>query len=350
MVEGAPVELSARQLNRATLARQGLLAREPSDVVAAVERVAGLQAQEAKPPFVGLWTRAEGLAADHVRDAIRDGRLVRGALMRGTLHLASARDFAAWRPALQPALDASMRGVLKQRGSADLDVEAVLSAARELLAAGPLTFDDIRSGLQKRFPHADERSLGYAARMGLPLVMEPTDDPWGFPRAARFGLGAKVARTARPERLVRSYLAAFGPASAADFQTWSGLDGRAAFERLRGELATFTDDRGRELFDLPDAPRPDPRAPAPPRLVPDFDNLVLAWSDRRRIVADEHRPRIAPTKNLRIKATFLVDGLVAGTWKLRGSKLELEPFDRLREADAEALREEGAALAGFLKG
>lgn len=333
--------LTRRQLNRATLARQMLLERADVPVVGAVERLAGMQAQEPRPPFVGLWTRLEGFAAEDLRSAIRDGRLVRGTLMRGTLHLAGAPDYKAFRPTLQPVLDAAMRGVLGGRGSSDLDVGAVLEAGRELLRDGPLRFDDIRAALQKRFPDADDRSLGYAVRMGLPLVMEPSDDQWGYPRTAAFGLSDETGRAA-PKRLVKSYLAAFGPASLADFQTWSGLkadpDWFDGLERFAGGL-----------FDLPDAPRPDEDIPAPVRFLPDFDNLLLAHADRTRVIADEHRPLVA-TKNLRIKATFLVDGEVAGTWSVKGRKLELEPFGRLAKTVERQLADEGEALVSFLRG
>jgi hypothetical protein len=240
-----------------------------------------------------------------------------------------------------------MASVLKSRGSSDLDVEALLPVARDILAGGPLAFDELRPRLQERFPGADDRSLGYAVRMALPLVMEPSDDAWGYPRSAAFGLSEGKPRPKGAAELARRYLAAFGPASPADFQTWSGLP-RSVLEALRPELRAFRDESGRELLDLPDAPRPDEDVPAPVRLLPDFDNLVLAYADRTRVIADAHRPLVA-TKNLRIKATFLVDGEVAGTWSVKGRRVELEPFGRLTRAVRTELDEEAERLAEFLR-
>jgi hypothetical protein len=219
----------------------------------------------------------------------------------------------------------------------------VLPVARELLTAEPRTFDELRGVLQERFPAVNERALGFCVRMLVPLTMVPSDDRWGFPRAARFAL-ADVPADGDAGAIVRPYLAAFGPAGAADLATWSGLSATAALlDGMRDQLAVFADERGRELFDLPDAPRPDEDVPAPPRLLPDFDNLVLAHKDRTRVLADAHRGAVV-TKNLRVRATFLVDGEVAGTWKLERSGVVLEPFGRLRAADRKALQAEGDQL------
>jgi hypothetical protein len=195
-------------------------------------------------------------------------------------------------------------------------------------------------------------------RLRLPLVMVPTDDRWGFPRDSRFALAdgwldEPLSGDRAPDPLVLRYLAAFGPASAADVQAWSGLKALTpVMDRLRPDLETFEDERGRELFDLPDAPRPDGDVPAPPRFLPEFDNLVLAHDDRTRVIADEHRGLVA-TKNLRIRATFLVDGRVSGTWTVerRGKRatLLLAPFARLAKAKVAALEEEGDALLRFLE-
>ena len=150
---------------------------------------------------------------------------------------------------------------------------------------------------------------------------------------------------------MRRYLRAFGPASVKDAQTWSGVGAlKSVFDGMRDELEIFADERGRELFDLPDAPRPDIEVPAPPRLLPEFDNLVLAHDDRSRVIADEHRPLVT-TKNLRVKATFLVDGVVAGTWrtevKRQVATLHLEPFATLSKRATQGLEREGEALLRF---
>jgi hypothetical protein len=326
------------------------LARERLGPVEAVERLAGMQAQEPRPPFVGLWSRMEGFEGAQLLEALRSGEVVRGMLMRATLHTVSAADFRAFRPVVQPVLTAAYAGVDKRRREG-VDVDAVVPVARELLAEEPLTFNALRASLASRFPDANERGLGYAARTHLPLTMVPTDDRWGFPRDAQFAPAA-VGADASPAPLLRRYLAAFGPATAADAQTWSGL--RATGEALEAmdDLERFEDERGRTLFDLPDAPRPDADTPAPVRLLPEFDSLVLAHADRSRLLDDDHRARVV-TKNLRVKATFLVDGRVAGTWKTerKGKKaaLAFDAFGKLRKRDAKALAEEGERLLRFVE-
>ena len=348
--------LTRAQLNRATLARQLLLAREPVAAVEAIERLAGMQAQEPKHPFIGLWTRLEGFACEELLAAMRSRAVVRATLMRSTLHLMSAADYAALRTALQPARSVALR-VLGAR-SEGLDLDAVLPAARSLLHGTPMTFDDIRAALQSQFPDVNDRALGYAVRTLVPLVMVPSDDDrWGFPRVAGFvladeWLGEPLADAA-PEALATRYLRAFGPASAKDVERWSAVGGmKAVLDGMRDRLEVFADERGRELFDLPDAPRPDPGVPAPARLLPEFDNLVLAHDDRSRVIADEHRTLVT-TKNLRVKATFLVDGAVAGTWtvavKRKVATLTLAPFETLPRPAAAELEAEATALLAFVE-
>jgi winged helix DNA-binding protein len=348
--------LSNLELNRATLARQMLLERATGvGVVEAVERLAGLQAQEPKHPFVGLWTRLDDFTEEALVGALRERAVVRATLMRSTLHLLSAADYAALRMALQPPMSVALRALgARAQG---LDVEQVIPAARELLRGRALTFDEIRARLQEQFPDVNDRALGYAVRALLPLVMVPTDGArWGFGRGgsafapADEWLGAAPAQDGAERALVRRYLGAFGPASAKDVQAWSGAGGmKVVLDGMRDELVVFTDERGRrELFDLPDAPRPGAGVAPPPRLLPEFDNLVLAWDDRSRVIADEHRPLVT-TKNLRVKATFLVDGVVAGTWtiavKRRVATLTLEPFAKLPRVATKDLEAEAHRLA-----
>ncbi|WP_026416289.1 winged helix DNA-binding domain-containing protein [Actinomadura oligospora] len=346
--------LSLRQLNRATLARQMLLAREAVPVPEAVGRLGGLQAQEPKPPFLGLWSRVEGFSAEDLHGVLQDRSVVRATFLRGTLHLVAATDYAALRTTLQPMLDGALK-VLGDR-AAGLDRPAVLAAARRHLTEGPRTFNELRALLQEDFPEVNDRALGYAVRMWLPLTMVPTEDRWGFPRTASFTLAdtwlhAPISDTPDDEALALRYLAAFGPATAADAQTWSGLAALgAALERLRPKLRTFQDERGRELFDLPDAPRPHEDVDVPARFLPEFDNLVLAHADRQRIIADAHRPLLT-TKNLRVRAVFLWDGFAAGLWELERKRkiatLRLRPFEPLPREAVEALTAEGESLLRF---
>jgi len=342
--------LSLRALNRATLARQLLLERHSLPVTDAVHRLGGLQAQEPKHPFVGLWTRLDGFRPEELHDALGAAAIVRGTLLRGTVHLARADDHAALWPALAAMLAKSAERFADQL--AGVPVADVVAAGRELLAEGPMTFGDLRPALQERFPDSHDRALGYVV-MGLPLAMVPTDGRWGFAADSRFGLVSHPLKEPDPAALVRRHLAAFGPATPADVQAWSGVTGaKATLAALGDDLVTLRDESGRTLFDLPDAPLPDPDTPAPARYLPEFDNLVLAHKDRTRLVADEHRGRIT-TKNLRVNATILVDGMVAGTWtgavKRGEATLRVKPFAWLPRATQTELEREGEALMRFLE-
>jgi hypothetical protein len=333
--------LTIRALNRATLARQMLLAREKVKVVAAIERLAGMQAQLARPPFIGLWTRIEGFKRDDLRKAIAKRDVVRATMMRGTIHLMSRRDYLAFRAPLQPMLTRALRT------PATFDPDE----ARAFFAE-PRTFDDLRKHLLQRDPKADERAIAYAIRMHLPLIQVPTDAEWSYPGQAGFTvveswLGESIADDAKPHALALRYFAAFGPASVADLQSWSGLGAmKSVVEELRPKLRVFRDASGKELFDLPKAPRPDEETPAPVRFLPEYDNLLLAFADRSRIIAAEHRPRIF-TPNLVVPPTFLVDGFVAGTWKIERKEVKLDPFVKLSKKTRDELMNEAMDLVAL---
>jgi hypothetical protein len=349
--------LTTRALNRATLARQMLLRREKTTALRAVERLAGLQAQLARPPFLGLWSRLQGFRPEHLMRPVNQRKIVRATLMRGTLHLVSTKDYQALRPVLQPMLSAGMQAVFGERARG-LDLDGLTSAARACLAERPRTFEELRSVFRETWPKADERALGYAVRTHLPLVQVPTEARWGWPGAAAFAvaeswIGKPIDVVADAQALVLRYLAAFGPATVRDAETWSYLKGLApAFAALRPKLRVFRDERGRELFDLPKAPRPPADTPAPVRFLPDYDNLLLSHADRRRVIADDHRAKVA-TANLRVLSTFLVDGFVAGTWKIERARssavLLLGPFAAVSRPTRAELVEEGAALARFVE-
>lgn len=353
----ATERLTTRRLNRATLARQMLLERADTSVDTAVERLIGMQAQEAKPPFIGLWSRLSRFQRQYLHHALHERSLVRGTLMRGTLHLFSASDYAAYRLAVQPVLDQGLN-VLGDR-AAGLDREQVLPVARALLQEQPRTFNEMRTLLQESFPEVNERALGFTVRMMLPLVMVPTEHPWSFPANSTFTLaeawiGTPLATDDAVPGLIRRYLAAFGPATAADAQTWSGLPRlKPVLEAMRPDLVTFADEQGRELFDLPGAPRPDAEIPAPVRFLPEFDNLLLSHADRTRVIADEHRGVVYQKGNLRLLATILVDGVVSGTWrtevKRKAATLQITPFAPLPKTVRSALEEEGDALLRFIE-
>ena len=349
--------ISERALNRATLARQMLLRREKATPVAVVERLAGMQAQLARPPFVGVWSRIRPFEAADLVKAIERRDIVRGTLMRGTLHLVSRKDYFVFRAVMQPALTAGMQAILRERADS-LDIVALVKAARAYFGAEPRTFAELRGHLMELFPKVDERAMGYAVRMHLPLVQTPqAGSPWAYPSSSDFAVAESwlgtTLKKADAATMAWRYLAAFGPARADDLKTWSGLaNAREVLEALRPQLTTFSDERGRELFDLPKAPRPNEDEPAPVRFLPEFDNLLLAYADRTRFIAKEHRPHIA-SRNLFVPATFLVDGAIAGTWRVerkrKSATLELKPFVALTKAVRRELAEEGDSLLRFME-
>jgi hypothetical protein len=352
-----PAPFGLRALNRATLARQMLLAREKATVLGVIERLVALQAQWPKPPFVGVWTRAQQFRREDLTGLLLARKVVRATSLRGTIHVMTAKDFLGLRSAIQPALTQGALTIMKARAKA-IDVAALLKRARPFFAT-PRSFEELRDHFLKEDPRADERAMAYMVRLHLPLVQVPTDAPWGFPAASSFvdaelWLGKRITGGGA-EALALRYLAAFGPATAGDLQTWSGLPAplaRETFEALRPKLTVLSGERGRELFDLPDAPRPDADVLAPPRFLPEFDNLVLSHVDRTRFLADAHRKSVY-LPGLRVAPTFLVDGFVAGTWKVERARsaatLELQPFAALSKDVRAALEQEGAALLRFLE-
>ncbi|HEY4178315.1 MAG TPA: winged helix DNA-binding domain-containing protein [Kofleriaceae bacterium] len=343
--------MTQRDLNRATLARQLLLARSPMKPLQAIEHLAGMQAQIPKPPFIGLWSRLSHFTRDDLHRLIHDKLVVRATMMRATIHLVSTRDYLTFRPALQPMLTKGGASVVKNR--ADIHIDKLSAFAKKHF---PATFADLREQLLATFPKSDERALAYKIRLHIPLVLEPTETQWSYAGNARFHhaptyLAAELATADATDLLVLRYLGAFGPASVKDAQNWSGDRTLAAsFERLRPQLVTFTDERGRELFDLPDAPRPGADIPAPVRFLPDYDNLMLGHDDRTRIVDEAHRKHLL-SKNLVVPATYLVDGRIAGRWTITRAKsaatLTLHPFAKLAVPTKKALEIEAQALLRF---
>lgn len=342
--------LGRRELNRALLARQLLLRRSPMAPLAAVEHLVGMQAQAPNSPYYGLWTRLATFEPGALCELITGRDAVRIGLMRGTLHLVSARDAITLRPVMQQVVD---RAAL--RGLDGPQVKEVQRAARELLERLPMTTAELAEALTRRWPECDLHALRYAVRYALPLVQVPPRGLWRTRGLAahttvEHWLGRPLATRTEPDEAVLRYLAAFGPASVRDACTWSGLAALGpVFERLRPRLCSFRDERGVELFDLPDAPRPGADAPAPVRFLADFDNIVLSHADRSRIVAGEHRGRIM-TGNAIGRPSVLVDGFVAGTWKIDKRRLVVRPFAALAPAARAELEEEGARLLAFALG
>ncbi len=350
--------LTLRELNRATLARQ-MLRRRKLPTIEAIEHLVGMQAQAPNPPYIGLWTRLEGFHPDELARLILDRRAVRIALMRNTVHLVTARDCLALRPLMQPVFDRSLYASRANReGIEGVDVEALVAAGRVLLEERPRTAKELGVLLKERWPERDAASLARAVRHVAPLVQVPPRGIWGKSgqtthTTAEAWLDQHLDPDPSLDEMVVRYLGAFGPATVKDVQTWSGLTRLGEVtERLRPRLHAFRDEQGKELFDLPDAPRPDPDTPVPPRFLPEFDNLILSYADRTRIIANDHRKVIA-SKNGMVPATVLVDGFVRGVWKIEKSQgvatLVIEPFETLSKRDRAALTEEGERLVRFVE-
>ena len=348
--------LTLRELNRATLARQMLLDRQNIPVLDAVGRLAGLQAQVASPPYVGLWTHLQNFRREELSRLMEERQVVRATLMRATLHPMTAEDYLLLRPALQAALTRSMNSITGKRLDA-LDVGPVVAASREFFEEEPRTFADLRPLLSELEPERNQSALAYAVRTHLPLVQVPSGGVWGYSGKAPFTtaerwLGRPLSGSEEPQDLILAYLAAFGPATVRDVQTWSGrMQLEQPIEEMRPELRTFRDEPGNELFDLPDAPLPSGDIPAPARFVPDYDNLVLSHADRRRVISEEHRKKVFLSA-ARVRATFLIDGFVRGAWKVEKKRktatLQIEPFEPLSKGDRATLQGEGERLVRFL--
>ncbi len=314
--------IGPRQLNRATLARQFLLFRTDRSVPDVIEHLVGLQAQTPHTWYAGLWTRIAGFRPELAADALVDRSLVRTALMRSTIHLVTARDAGALRPLVQPVLDRDLfTNQIHRDAVRELDVDAVTAVARELLAVRPRTQRELGGLLHERWPECAPASLAYAVRNLVPLVQVPPRGIWGRSgpiahTTTEAWLGGEPGEALDLAGLVRRYLTAFGPATVRDIQTWSGLTRlKEVVEMIRGELLVFRDDDNRELFDLPDAPRPDAETPAPPRYLYDFDNLLLSHADRTRIITpDFHRHSFRPHGP--VPSVVLIDGTTGGDWTI----------------------------------
>lgn len=345
--------LTLRDLNRATSARQMLLAREKTTVPKALTRLLAIQAQWPKPPFAAFWSRLEGFARDDLNKLARKNAVVRGTAFRGTIFVMRPDDWAAFRGSIAPTLERAMMSIVK-KGIPIAEHDGYVAKGRAFFEKQSAPFEGFRSSLTG-VPNDIARLAALIVRMRVPLLQVASDVPWGWHQTCDFALAESLIEeeiTTAPahDALVLRYLAALGPGSVADAQNFTGIPKlKDSFERLREKLVTFKDDRGKELFDLPKAPRPGPDVEAPARFLPDFDNVILGHSDRRRFVADEHKPLVYQTKNLVALRTFTLDGFVAGTWKAEKATLTVSSFAALSRKHKSALEEEGLALLKFLE-
>jgi len=355
--------LSVPALNRALLARQGLLKRLDLPIVETVEAIGALQAQHWPAPPVALWSRMQKFAPDDLYAALERGDLLTGTLLRTTLHLVSARE--------HPAYAAVAAAVADWRRSKAEAGEAAQGLLDDLVAHARRTArnsEDVAAFAEAwveehpRALHRDElkaqRNRNWRALVRLQgFVRVPEDGSWGAKAPSSLRAAPKPRRkldldTALDEVVVR-HLRAFGPAGADDVASWINWRPkpvRESIARLEPGLVAFEDDAGRALYDLPDAPRPDPGTPAPPRLLAAFDSILLAYASkhRARILPDAHRDEVYERANLRIKPSYTVDGLVAGTWDMdvkRGEAvLTLRPLEKLPKAARAELVDEAERL------
>ncbi|MEU7414619.1 winged helix DNA-binding domain-containing protein [Streptomyces sp. NPDC042638] len=346
---GGPL-LDVRALNRATLARQFLLRRSARSARDAVGHLLGLQAQNTKPPYYALAARLDGFTPERLSALMVRREVARIVTLRSTVHTHTADDCLTLGPLVQPARDRELGNF--RTGLAGVDLDRLAAVARDLVEAEPRTPAQLREALGARWPDADPRALAVAARCTLPLVQVTPRGLWDESgraalTTAEHWLGRPAEPAPRPESVVLRYLAAFGPASVRDMQAWAGLTRLGgAFERLRPRLLTFRDASGVELFDLPDAPRPDPATEAPPRFLPEFDNLLLAHADRTRVVPAAHRGR--NRRGNQAYRTLLVDGFLAGLWTLGPDALVVEPFETLTRAQRAEVAAEGERMLRVL--
>jgi hypothetical protein len=342
--------LSTRQLNRALLARQLLLERSDLPLPAALEQVAGLQAQYAPSPYVGLWSRLRDFRREQLTRALEERRAVQATLLRVTIHVVSAADYPPFTEAVRSTRrDWWTRAV--RRELEGVDVEAAAALVRERLAAGPARQAELAGLLAAAgFPKAVWNGVG----LWVDMVRVPPSGTWERRRADLYGLATdwlgpwEVAEADAREHLVRRYLAGFGPASLGDLGGWAGLP-LATLRPVLERVGTrqFRDEQGGELFDLPGAPLPDEATPAPPRFLSTWDANLLVHARRTQVLPERHRGRIFHTRAPHSFPTFLVDGAVAGTWRHERGRVRLEPFEPLGAATRRALEDEAERLAVF---
>lgn len=349
--------LTQRQLNRALLARQHLLQRSLMPVGEMLESLVGMQSQVPNDPFIGLWTRACGFDPDAMSAMMLDRTAVRASLMRGTIHVVTADDYLF----LQPLMRSLHERVLPpSEPGKKLDpslLPEILAIGEEVLRSRHVTMNELRREMAPRMPGIPAAAVVMTVRYLLPLVQVTPRGTWGASQAATWALadewlGRPIPAEASLEKMVRRYLLSFGPATVADMQAWSGLTGlRAVFAAMRDELVVFRNERGQELFDVAHAPRPDGDIQAPVRFLPGFDNALLSHKDRTRIISEERRRSIG-SKNGLFQATYLVDGIVAGTWAVDVTRetatLTVRPFEAHADEILDALEDEAFGLLRLL--
>jgi hypothetical protein len=355
--------ISQRALNRATLARQMLLERSDATALETIEHLIGLQAQAPFPPYFGLWSRLRRFHPDELVGLLERREAVRIVAMRSTVHLLSADDAVTMRVVLRTALDRMFRSSAfgkeiaahSTAGSSDLD--DLVSAGRALMDEAPRTGKELATHLGTRWPALSAATIQNALRTHLALVQVPPRGLWGRSGQPTFAtieswLGRPLETRVPVDDIVIRYLRAFGPASVADVQAWSGLTRLGeVVERLGPALQRFTGPTGTVLYDLPDAPRPGEDVPAPVRLIAEFDNLTIGYADRARVLSEEDRRERAYTSNGIVPGLVLIDGVATGSWRLTTSRtaatVAITAFRPIPARQRDEVAAEAVELAGF---
>ncbi|HEX5695150.1 MAG TPA: winged helix DNA-binding domain-containing protein [Acidimicrobiia bacterium] len=339
--------IPARVLNRTTLHRQALLDRSDSTAAAMIEHVVGMQAQNPNDPYFALWARLTSFDQSELSTMIREGLAVRGQLMRATIHLVTTRDFLALRPQLQTVCARTLGSTSFARDTAAVDRSALLNEGRALLEERPMTRAQLGGALEPRWPGVPPASLAQVVTYLLPVVQVPPRGMWQRSAPAAWttieGLtGGELGDEPPVEDTVLRYLAAFGPASIKDVRAWSGLPGlREIVDRIRPRLRTFVNDSGVELLDLPDATLVEPDVPAPPRFLPEYDNVLLGHADRSRFFLEGVIPE-------GWRGNLMIDGMFSGSWKVghdrRGTRLEIDLKRKVGKSELQAATGEADRL------
>jgi hypothetical protein len=351
--------LSRRTLNRTLLARQLLLQRVERPALEVIEHLVGMQAQAPLAPYVALWSRLERFDPGELSGLLERREAVRAVgMLRTTIHLLSARDALALTPVVRDVWERSFRNTPFRRNIAGIDPDELAAAGRALLEDGALRPIDLGRRLAEHWPGRDPISLAMGVRDRTPIVQVTPRGIWGQSAAPALAvmqtwLGRPLADATDAAPFILRYLRAFGPASTQDIATWSWLQGvREVVDRLGPRLRRYRDEDGRQLLDLEDAELTDEGVPAPPRFLPEYDNLLLSHKDRRRVLDRPLTELPLPAGNGARLGTFLVDGFVAGTWEVKRSEreanLRLAAWQRLEPSDRAALEAEALALLAFL--
>jgi hypothetical protein len=336
--------LTLRELNRATLARQLLLERKRLSPTAMIERLVGMQAQWPSAPYVGIWTRTTGFRRETLERELRRGAVIKATAMRQTLHLVTRRDYALLRAAMSEMIS---RGETAQ-------AKSLAPSVRALAEAGPVASADALAHLEREhgLTGIDARRAWRAARVRAHVLHHHETALWrGRPEGRFVAIEEPEAHDPTDARaeILRRYLAAFGPASRRDIVAWSMMhvpEIQRALDRL-APLRRFRNEHGRELLDVPRAPLPDPDTPAPVRFLPKWDNVLLAFADRTRVLPERYRKTVIRT-NGDVAQTFLVDGFVAGMWRVENGRVLVEPFEKLSPSVRREVEDEAGRLEAFL--